>query len=177
MFDTFQVTGLAETVFCGPPCPSGQDRLQTPTFQGGQALRTDAARDGRKQGVQQQRQNRPDLLFVETRDVETNTAGNVVSDPARRNNTIRPGKRRHPADGKTVTPVHVRHGETVPCDPRQAGDVSDLLQHGVILDLRQDFPVGIKQPRDPHSLDAGLRDEAAHRIFPDDLDGHGFIPP
>src|SRR5262249_40912726 len=73
-------------------------------------------------------QPRLDILVVEVRANEPNAAVDVVADAARRDDAtlVRIG-RTDAADAEAVAPVDVRHRQAGVLDPRQEGDIRDLV--------------------------------------------------
>ena len=78
-------------------------------------------------------QLRPDRRHVDVAAQQAHAAPDVVADPARRDDAVVDAERGDAPDREPVPPVDVGHGVRSPDDPRQAGDVTNLLER--VLEL------------------------------------------
>jgi len=77
------------------------------------------------------------FVFDEAGGQEPDTAVDVVTHRARGDHPVVQAHGRDPADGKSITPVDVRHGNRPAHDAWESSRVGDLLDRLVLLDLRQ----------------------------------------
>ena len=87
------------------------------------------------------------MRFVRT---TTGSAVDVIPHPSGRYDPFLPIKGRHAADGKPVSPVDVRHGQGMLQDPRQMGHVGHLPGAFILVDVPDQFRIGINNPIHPH---------------------------
>ena len=73
----------------------------------------------------------PSSAAEQRQDEQPHAAVDVVADPARRDDAVRELHRRDAADREAVALVDVRHRERRVDDPRQRGDVLELLERAV----------------------------------------------
>ena len=75
---------------------------------------------------------------------------NVVTHASRRNNPLLNIESRDPADRKTVTPMHIRHGHRGPHNTRQAGHIFNLFYTFVSAENIEEFLVEKDHSVDTH---------------------------
>ena len=149
--DVLQVRGLAEAVFHGPggavgaaPLQGGHGELQI--LAPGTQPRGDVAEQGVDQFVHAAGDIRPAQVGAE----QAHPAVDVVAHAARGHHALFQVEGRHPADGETIAPMDVGHGQGGPHDPRQGGHVGHLLEAPVLLDLGDHLPGSKHQPPGAH---------------------------
>ena len=110
-------------------------------------LLADAGGNGAKQHVGEPFQARRERSQVEIAAQAADAAGNVETDPARRNDAAGLGiEGGDAADRKAVAPVRIGHGHGRADQAGQARHVGDLLQH-LRVHAAQQFRVGVQTHR------------------------------
>ncbi len=95
--------------------------------------------------------DRPDLVLPQAGADETGAAVDVEADAAGRDDAVVETHRRHAADREAVPPVDVGHRQRVADDPRQEGDVGDLLDSLVLRHRPQHALIGEDEAGDAHA--------------------------
>ena len=103
-----------------------------------------------EQRIDDLRHLRPDLFPAEVCRHEAAAAVDVVTNTPRRDDAAVDIKSGHPADRKTVTPVHIGHGKRVRHDPRQLGHVGHLFRAFVLTHHFHELVARVDDPRDAH---------------------------
>ena len=124
---------------------------QLPTRELDPPAAPDAAGHLGEQLVDELFDTRLDIIEREVGADQAYAAVNIVTHTAGRDHAalVRVG-RRHAADAEAVAPVNVRHGQRVPDDAGQRGDVGDLLGRLVLLDGIDQPLVGVNQAVHAH---------------------------
>ena len=144
------------------PCGScGEDLLQFPGTDPGEALGAQSRRDVGVERIHQRIHASGEVLGGEVGAYEPDPAVDVETDAAR---GYGPGLRihgGHTADGEPVAPVYVGHGHGAADDPGEAGHVGRLEGGVVFPDLREHPLAGV---------DDGVGEHAGHS-------SSGYLPP
>ena len=115
----------------------------------------DARRYMGVEGVDQLPETGPNIRLLEPGGGKAHPAVDVVADPAGRNDPGLPVKGGNAADGKSVPPVHVRHGQRSFDDPRQHRNVCHLLERFGLPGIVKHTRPGVNDTRHPHAAGAG----------------------
>ncbi len=91
------------------------------------------------------------VLPLQLRRHQPYAAVDVVTDASRRYHPLVHIKCRHASDRKSVAPVHVRHGERRPHNPRHVRHVHSLLRRVIGLDVAEHLPGRIDARRNAHA--------------------------
>ncbi len=158
-FDTGKICRLAIPLLNGPGRAFEQWRLHFFLAQAYSASRSHARRDLMKQGEDQLLQSRPHLLLCQFCSKQSDPAVDVISDGARRKDTIPDIGGYDSSDGQAVSLVDVWHGEGGLDDSRQEGAVRHLLQGEVLHDRFHQTLIGIDDPWNPHPRFVVLREQ------------------
>ncbi len=124
----------------------------------GQLYRTggsDPAGNVLVQGVYQRLELGTDLGFRKGCSGQADPAVDVISDASRGDDTGFPVKGGNPADGKSVSPVHVRHGQGCPDDSRKGGHIGHLRKGFLAVSGCKKRFAGIHPARNPHIPGSG----------------------
>jgi hypothetical protein len=115
------------------------------------ALSTGSRRNFAKQTVDQPLHVRLDVLVKQVRTKQPDAAVDVISNPSGRDDSafLRVG-RADSADGESVSPVNVRHGQARELDSGQSRDIGNLVGSLIVPHLLDQLVTCVDQTVDAH---------------------------
>ena len=149
-----------------PPLqPAHAGAHQLPQFFGAEPVLSAAADAGRhvaEEFLHERLELRLDVVVVQVRADQADTAIDVVADATRGDDAAFFGVgRTHAADREPVAPVDVGHGQTGDLDAGERGHVGHLFGGLIAADQVDQFPAGVNQAVDAHGRLVGFRNPPA----------------
>jgi hypothetical protein len=133
-----------------PPRPVHEHPVELLLGELAMRLRSDAGRDRAVQRRGELAQLGPHVGHLQIGSDQPDAAVDVVAHAARGEHALVGVEGGHAADGEAVAPVDVGHGEGGADDPRELGDVGNLLGGAVLLDGAHHLFGGVDAAFDAH---------------------------
>ena len=157
LFDEVELCGRPETVLRGPARALDGDVFQIPAAQLRDRFRgSDTGRNIVEKLLDELTDAGFDVVGVQLRRQQANTAVDVVADATGRDDAVFGVGGTDAADGESIPPVDVGHGEGILHDAGEMRHISDLLQTFILLDAFHHCRAGVYASGYLHA--AGFRD-------------------